>query len=100
MADQESEYNLMLELRALLQAGEEDALQIFLRLVRPEDIADWLDLLSADERQRISRPWITTRPVQSSPTPPCRSEPGWSKTSNPNAWPASRKRCRQTRLRT
>jgi magnesium transporter len=41
------------ELHALLREGEEDALEIFLRLVRPEDIADWLDLLSADDRQSV-----------------------------------------------
>ena len=29
------------------------ALQIFLRLARPEDIAEWLDVLSAGDRQRI-----------------------------------------------
>ena len=43
----------MEELQALLREGEEDALRIFLRLVRPEDIADWLDLLNPDQRQRI-----------------------------------------------
>ncbi|HHQ49282.1 MAG TPA: hypothetical protein ENK19_10435, partial [Acidobacteria bacterium] len=41
------------ELRTLLGEGEEEALRIFLRLVRPEDIADWLDELSQEERQRI-----------------------------------------------
>jgi len=41
------------ELRALLREGEEEALRIFLRLVRPEDIAEWLDELSQEERQRI-----------------------------------------------
>jgi magnesium transporter len=41
------------ELHALLRDGEEEALKIFLRLVRPEDIAEWLDLLSADDRQNI-----------------------------------------------
>lgn len=44
---------LVEELHALLREGEEDALKIFLRLVRPEDIAEWLDLLSADDRQNI-----------------------------------------------
>lgn len=53
MAEQDTEQDLLSELHALLQAGEEDALQIFLRLARPEDIAEWLDLLSIDERQRI-----------------------------------------------
>jgi magnesium transporter len=41
------------ELQALLVEGEEEALEIFLRLVRAEDIAEWLDLLSGDERQRL-----------------------------------------------
>ncbi len=41
------------ELRALLREGEEEALRIFLQLVRPEDIADWLDELSTEERRRI-----------------------------------------------
>lgn len=53
MADQSSERELVEELHALLREGEEDALRIFLRLVRPEDIAGWLDLLSVDDRQRI-----------------------------------------------
>jgi len=44
---------LLDELHALLREGEEEALRIFLRLVRPEDIAEWLDLLSADDRQNI-----------------------------------------------
>jgi len=41
------------ELRALLGEGEEDALRIFLRLIRPEDIADWLEFLTPDERQKL-----------------------------------------------
>jgi len=41
------------ELHALLREGEEQALKIFLRLVRPEDIAEWLDLLSEEDRQKI-----------------------------------------------
>lgn len=53
MADQTSERDLIQELHALLHDGEEEALQIFLRLVRPEDIAEWLDLLSVEDRQRI-----------------------------------------------
>ena len=48
-----SERDLVQELHALLHDGEEEALQIFLRLVRPEDIADWLDLLSQEDRQQI-----------------------------------------------
>jgi magnesium transporter len=53
VADQSSERALVDELHALLREGEEDSLRIFLRLVRPEDIADWLDLLNVDDRQRI-----------------------------------------------
>jgi magnesium transporter len=53
VVDQISERDLVEELHALLQEGEEQALQIFLRLVRPEDIAEWLDLLSTEDRQRI-----------------------------------------------
>jgi magnesium transporter len=48
-----TDHALLEELHALLREGEEEALRIFLRLVRPEDIAEWLDLLSADDRQRI-----------------------------------------------
>jgi len=44
---------LLEELHALLVEGEEDALKIFLRLVRPEDIAEWLELLATDDRQKI-----------------------------------------------
>ncbi len=53
MADLTSERDLVEELHALLREGEEQALQIFLRLVRPEDIAQWLDLLAVEDRQRI-----------------------------------------------
>ena len=53
MAEQITERELVDELRTLLRAGEEDALEIFLRLVRPEDIAGWLDLLTVEERQLI-----------------------------------------------
>ncbi|MCP4898935.1 MAG: magnesium transporter [bacterium] len=45
--------DLIRELQALVVEGEEEALQIFLRLARPEDVAEWLDLLSIDERQKI-----------------------------------------------
>jgi magnesium transporter len=45
--------DLRSELQSLLREGEEEALRIFLRLVRPEDVADWLELLSGDDRQRI-----------------------------------------------
>jgi magnesium transporter len=45
--------DLIDELHALLREDEEQALQIFLRLVRPEDVAEWLDLLDADDRSRI-----------------------------------------------
>ena len=53
VADETSTRYLIEELHALLKDGEEEALRIFLRLVRPEDIAEWLDLLSVDDRQRI-----------------------------------------------
>lgn len=53
MPDRTAENELIKELRALLSDGEEGALQIFLRLVRPEDIAEWLDVLSVEDRQRI-----------------------------------------------
>ena len=53
MAEETTRDEFVEELRALLSAGEEEALQIFLRLARPEDIADWLDVLSIDDRQRI-----------------------------------------------
>ena len=53
MTDTRTETELVEELHELLRDGEEEALRIFLRLVRPEDIADWLDLLSSDDRQRI-----------------------------------------------
>ena len=53
MLEKAAENELIKELHALLSEGEEEALQIFLRLVRPEDIAEWLDVLSADDRQRI-----------------------------------------------
>ena len=53
MTHTKSETELVQELHALLREGEEGALKIFLRLVRPEDIADWLDLLTTDDRQRI-----------------------------------------------
>ena len=53
MSDETSERDLIDEFHALLHDGEEEALEIFLRLVRPEDVAEWLDLLSVDDRQRI-----------------------------------------------
>jgi len=53
VSDETSVRDLIEELHALLHDGEEEALRIFLRLVRPEDIAEWLDLLSLDDRQRI-----------------------------------------------
>ncbi len=53
MADVTTEKELVRELQALLREGEEQALEIFLRLVRPEDIAEWMDLLTTDQRQRI-----------------------------------------------
>jgi len=51
--DLTTDHALLNELHTLLREGEEEALKIFLRLVRPEDIAEWLDLLSADDRQNI-----------------------------------------------
>jgi len=51
--DLTTDHALLNELHTLLREGEEEALTIFLRLVRPEDIAEWLDLLSADDRQNI-----------------------------------------------
>ena len=53
MTEEDSERALVDEVHALLREGEEDSLRIFLRLARPEDIADWLDLLGVDDRQRI-----------------------------------------------
>jgi magnesium transporter len=53
MTEEDSQRALVDEVHALLREGEEDSLRIFLRLVRPEDIADWLDLLSVEDRQRI-----------------------------------------------
>ncbi len=41
------------ELQVLLEDGEEESLRIFLNLVRAEDIAEWLDHLSSDDRQRL-----------------------------------------------
>jgi len=53
MSDPITESELMRELQILLHEGEEEALEIFLRLIRPEDIADWLDRLSFADRRRI-----------------------------------------------
>jgi magnesium transporter len=53
MPEKAAEGGLIEELHTLLSEGEEEALKIFLRLVRPEDIAEWLDFLSTDQRQRI-----------------------------------------------
>ena len=53
MPELTTDSELLGELQALLREGEEEALRIFLRLARPEDIAEWLDLLSADDRQKI-----------------------------------------------
>lgn len=53
MTDDIATRDLIEELHALLKEGEEPALQIFLRLVRPEDVAEWLDLLDTDDRARI-----------------------------------------------
>jgi magnesium transporter len=53
MPESTTDSPLLDELHLLLREGEEDSLEIFLRLVRPEDIAEWFDLLSADDRQKI-----------------------------------------------
>lgn len=53
MTDHTTERDLSEELHALLSEGEEESLRIFLQLVRPEDIAEWLDLLSVDDRQLV-----------------------------------------------
>lgn len=53
MPEFDTDASLLDELHALLRKGEEAALEIFLRVIRPEDIAEWLDLLSTEERQRI-----------------------------------------------
>jgi magnesium transporter len=53
MPEVTTDHALEEELHALLREGEEEALKIFLRLVRPEDIAEWLDQLSANDRQNI-----------------------------------------------
>lgn len=49
----ETGHDLVRELKALLREGEEQALKVFLQLIRPEDLAGWLEELSADERQQI-----------------------------------------------
>ncbi len=53
MPDVEAGADVLVELRALLPEGQEEALRIFLQLVRPEDIADWLDELNAEDRRRV-----------------------------------------------
>ena len=53
MTDYTGDRELSEELHALLSEGEEESLRIFLQLVRPEDIAEWLDLLSLDDRQLV-----------------------------------------------
>ncbi len=53
MAEEHTKTDFVDELRTLLSDGNEEALQVFLRLVRPEDIAEYLDVLSIDDRQRI-----------------------------------------------
>jgi len=53
MVEERTQDDFIDELHALLSEGQEEALRIFLRLARPEDIAEWLDILSVDERQRI-----------------------------------------------
>jgi magnesium transporter len=51
----ETQNDLTRELESLLRDGEEEALRIFLELVRPQDVADWLDSLSGDARQQVLR---------------------------------------------
>jgi len=53
VSDAVTSRELSQELQALLREGEEEALEIFLRLVRPEDVAESLDVLSAEERALI-----------------------------------------------
>ena len=53
MKEESTRNDLVEELRALLRVGEEEALRTFLRLTRPEDIADWLGSLSFDDRQHV-----------------------------------------------
>ena len=53
MVDERTEKGPIEELQALLADGEEEALRIFLDLVRPEDVAEWLDVLSVGDRQRV-----------------------------------------------
>lgn len=53
MSEPTAAEELLQELHTLLAEGEEGALEIFLRLARPEDIAEWLDLLDPEHRQRI-----------------------------------------------
>ena len=45
MSEESARNEFVEELRVLLGAGEEEALRIFLRLARPEDIAEWLDVI-------------------------------------------------------
>ncbi len=47
--------DVLKELEALLREGQEDALAIFLRLVRAEDIAQWLDHLDVEGRLQVLR---------------------------------------------
>ncbi|MCU0304965.1 MAG: magnesium transporter [Thermoanaerobaculales bacterium] len=41
------------DLENLLRDGEEEALKIFLRLIRPQDVVEWIELLEPDQRQRV-----------------------------------------------
>ena len=49
MPERSTESDFVRDLHTLLSEGEEEALQIFLRLARPEDIAEWLDVLSTSK---------------------------------------------------
>ncbi len=53
MGETEAAREVLEELLSLLEGGDEEALRIFLRLARPEDIAEWLMQLSPEDRQRV-----------------------------------------------
>jgi len=76
MQDETTTRDLVAELKTLLRKGEEKSLGIFLRLVRPEDLAEWLDFLSGEERQRLVRALDDEMAgsVLSDASPPIRAE--------------------------
>ncbi|HSQ21246.1 MAG TPA: hypothetical protein VLQ52_00380, partial [Coriobacteriia bacterium] len=53
MTENPDDRELITELLTLLRDGEEEALRIFLRLARTEDVAEWLHTLGTENRQRI-----------------------------------------------